>query len=222
MILGNGLIAKAFKNYNFHKNLLIFASGVSNSKEFRKKEFARERDLLIKNLDKKKKIIYFSTFGIEENSTLNDYMQHKLKMEKIVFSSENYLIFRLPQLVGNSNNKNTLLNYFYNKIIAEKEIHLFFNHTRNIIDVLDVVKITQYFIEKKFKNTIINVGNEKYYKIVKIVEIMSSYLKKKPKIKIIKVKKNNEVRNINLGLSSKKFKINFDRNYLVRVIKKYY
>ena len=56
MILGNGLIAKVYKGFNFHKNILIFASGVSNSKEFRKKEFARERDLLIENLDKKKKL----------------------------------------------------------------------------------------------------------------------------------------------------------------------
>ena len=55
MIVGKGLIAKAYKNFNLHKNIIIFASGVSNSKEFRKKEFARERDLLIKNLDKKKK-----------------------------------------------------------------------------------------------------------------------------------------------------------------------
>jgi nucleoside-diphosphate-sugar epimerase len=222
MIVGNGLIAKAYKNYNFHNNILIFASGVSNSKEFKKKEFAKERDLLIRNLDKKKKIIYFSTFGIEESLTLNDYMKHKLNMEKIVRTNENYLIFRLPQLAGNSTNKNTLLNYFYNKIITDKKIYLFLNHTRNIIDVLDVVKITKYFIEKKFSNTIINVGNKKYFKVIKIVEIMSSYLKKKPKIEIIKAKKNNEVHNINLGLSSKKIKINFDKNYLARVIKKYY
>jgi hypothetical protein len=35
-------------------------------------------------------------------------MQHKLKIEKVAFSNENYLIFRLPQLAGNFNNKNTL------------------------------------------------------------------------------------------------------------------
>jgi len=222
MIVGKGLIAKAYKNFNLHKNIIIFASGVSNSKEFRKKEFARERDLLIKSLDKKKKIIYFSTFGIEESSIHNDYIRHKLKMEKIVFSNKNYLIFRLPQLVGNSNNKNTLLNYFYNKIIKDKKIYLFSNHTRNIIDVQDVVKITKYFIKKKYTNAIINVGNEKYFNVVKIIEIMCAYLKKKPKIEIIKVKKNHEVQNINLDLLSKKFNINFDNNYLVRVIKKYY
>lgn len=30
-IIGNGLIAKAFKDFNFTKNCVIFASGVSNS-----------------------------------------------------------------------------------------------------------------------------------------------------------------------------------------------
>ena len=143
-------------------------------------------------------------------------------MEKIVLSNKNYLIFRLPQLAGDSNNKNTLLNYFYNNIIADKKIYLFSNHTRNIIDVFDVFKITKYFIKKEYTNTIINVGNDKYFKVVKIIEIMSSYLKKKPKIEIIKIKKNNEVNNINLDLPSKKFNINFDDNYLLRVIKKYY
>lgn len=49
MIVGNGLIAKEFLEYSNSKNILIFASGVSNSKEERVDEFLREENLLRKN-----------------------------------------------------------------------------------------------------------------------------------------------------------------------------
>jgi hypothetical protein len=60
MIIGNGLIAKSFKKEkNYFKNVIIFASGVSNSKNTNLKEFKREEKLVKKLLKKKKKIYIF-------------------------------------------------------------------------------------------------------------------------------------------------------------------
>ena len=45
MIIGNGLIARSFKNEkNYFKNVIIFASGVANSKNANLKEFQREKN----------------------------------------------------------------------------------------------------------------------------------------------------------------------------------
>jgi hypothetical protein len=49
MIIGSGFIANSFRKFYFdRKNILIFASGVSNSKEKKKKNFEREVNLLKK------------------------------------------------------------------------------------------------------------------------------------------------------------------------------
>ena len=66
MIIGNGLVAKSFKREKkFFKNIIVFASGLANSKNINKKEFVREKKLLKKFLNiKKKKLIYFSTLDI--------------------------------------------------------------------------------------------------------------------------------------------------------------
>ena len=62
MVIGNGLLANTFRKYEDSDSIIIFASGVSNSKEINKSEFKREFDLLKTMLVFKetKKIIYFS------------------------------------------------------------------------------------------------------------------------------------------------------------------
>ena len=60
MIVGNGLIAKAFDNFKDDK-VIIFASGVSNSLEQRKQEFDRENILSNVINENPEKIVYFST-----------------------------------------------------------------------------------------------------------------------------------------------------------------
>ena len=71
-IIGNGLIAKAFQDFNFTKNCVIFASGVSDSADENNFNFAREFNLLentVKNF-KNKRLVYFSTCSL--NSYVND------------------------------------------------------------------------------------------------------------------------------------------------------
>ena len=46
MVVGTGLLAKAFLEYENDDNIIVFASGVSNSKEISREEFDREKLLL--------------------------------------------------------------------------------------------------------------------------------------------------------------------------------
>jgi nucleoside-diphosphate-sugar epimerase len=222
MIIGNGLVANAFKKYFYDKNILIFASGVSNSSEKNLKKFLREKNLIKKFINKKYKIIYFSSFSIEESTYHTKYIKHKIFMEQFISKAKKFLIFRLPQLAGNSTNPHTLMNNICSQINQKKVVTVFLNQSRNIIDINDVVKIVDFYLKKKVNNKIINIGNIKYYKVIYLVKILKKHFKKNVKLNIIFKKKNNEVKKINPGLNLKLRKTIFKKNYLKNLIKKYY
>ena len=111
MIIGNGLIAEAFKKVSVDfKDCIIFASGVSNSKSENSAEFKREFDLIKKYKNEDKKFIYFSTIHtLDPSERDSKYSKHKIEIE--IFIKENfksYIIYRLPVVVGRGGNKKSL------------------------------------------------------------------------------------------------------------------
>jgi len=114
MIIGTGLIAQAFiQHFEDDPNVIIFASGVSNSRENRSQAFLRERQMLIEALSFQKMLVYFSTCSVcDPELQTSPYVMHKKEMEVFVaHSAKDYAIFRLPQVVGETPNPNTLTNY---------------------------------------------------------------------------------------------------------------
>ena len=61
MVIGKGLIAKRFYSYESDSDILIFASGVSNSKNRDEALFARELELLQNTINTypDKVLVYF-------------------------------------------------------------------------------------------------------------------------------------------------------------------
>lgn len=156
MVIGNGLLANAFSEFKDLDDYVIFASGVSNSKETDYEKFLRELDLLtsIYNQILNKKIIYFSTCSISDN-TLNDskYINHKINMEIAIKQSfEKYVIFRLPNVIGRTNNPNTFFNFMKNKIINNEEIIVQKQAKRYFIDIDDL----SLFLPEIIKNPLSN------------------------------------------------------------------
>ena len=140
MVIGNGLLAKEFNFYKNNEQIVIFASGVSNSKENNHHEFQREEQLLKKTIEENnnKILVYFSTCSIDSVETSNnDYVKHKLRMEKIVESHKFFYIFRLPQVVGITKS-NTIIKYFVESITKNKELTINRYSTRNLISISDV------------------------------------------------------------------------------------
>ena len=45
MVVGNGMLARAFKSYQKQDNIIIFASGISYSNETDSSSFVREKEL---------------------------------------------------------------------------------------------------------------------------------------------------------------------------------
>jgi nucleoside-diphosphate-sugar epimerase len=152
MIIGNGLIATTINNsFLDHTNLCVFAAGVSNSSETNESEFQRELDLLKKTLadNNTKKFIYFSTVSIDVKKIPTPYTTHKLNMEKYIEeNTTNYLILRLPNVVGNSTNPNQLVNYFYNSLINNIPVTITKNYIRHLLDVEDIPSIIKFLLIK--------------------------------------------------------------------------
>lgn len=222
MIIGNGLIAKSFKKEkNYFKNVIIFASGVSNSKNINFKEFKREKKLVIKLLKKKKNkiFIYFSSLDIFRKIK-TPYINHKINLEKLLIKEKNVLIIRLPQLIGNSKNKYTLFNFLKQNLKKNKKIIIYKNFYRNFVDVEDVVKSIKKLKLKIKKFNKLNLFNKKSIKISEIVNFFVNH-------KIIKNKifKFNYSQDLHYYKMSKFYKDKYieinKKNYYSKVFKKY-
>ena len=171
MIIGKGMVATALQSIDSDE-VCFFASGVSSSNIDNKIEFDREKELLETTLDKYSNasiFIYFSSCGIEFETT--PYFSHKQNMEKIVANrAKKYYIFRLPQVVGRGGNRNTLFNYLMNQVKKEKEIEIWKNVRRNLIDIDDVVDIIKQIISNNIQtNSIINIASPFNVSILEII-----------------------------------------------------
>ena len=177
MVVGNGLIARAFEKYKDSDNVIIFDSGVSNSKEDRDTEFMREIDLLSNYSYTPYRFIYFSTCSVDDLSLKDSkYIAHKMRMEELIKRNfTNNIIFRLPNVIGSSDNPNTSFNYFKNRIEDNLSITIEEYATRYLIDSDDLSTLLSYFIEKdidkKVSQTINVVLDNKIY-VKDMIELM--------------------------------------------------
>ena len=125
--------------------------------------------------------VYFSTCSVyDAKLNASMYIRHKSEMEELVTSHPNYLIFRLPQVVGVTQNPYTLVNYLYYKILYGEKFTLMQRAMRNIIDVDDVTAIVKYYIKNSsIRNEIINVANTNFISVKEVVAIFEKLLQKK-------------------------------------------
>ena len=226
MIVGNGMIASAFKARGVNlTGFTLFASGVSNSNECNPEHFKREKDTLKFHLNSCKNIIYFSTCSVSDPQLKeSEYVLHKISMESyIIRESSEYLIFRLPQVVGFSRNKNNLANFLFEQISKKKPINLWTNAARNLIDIDDVVSVVEYILMHKiYINNVINIANPNSLSISEIVSIFEKILNKKA---LILPQNRGGNYSIDTSAVSKIYTnlgITFDQKYTEKLFKKYY
>ena len=87
IVIGDGLMARAFSGSDLPEGVVVFASGVSNSLETDLRQFKRERSLLEETLRQHPQatLVYFGTCSVydpERSST--PYVRHKLEMESLI------------------------------------------------------------------------------------------------------------------------------------------
>ena len=225
MIIGNGLIASLFPDYD-RENVIFFASGVSNSLETRKDRFAREENLIRKTLQENpgKIFVYFSTCSIYDSSkTGSDYVLHKLKMEQIIKNTvEKYLIGRVSNAVGKGGNPNLLMNYLTQAVRNGEEINVHIAATRNLIDAEDVRNIILDLLDKNDLNKIVNIAYPHNYSVIEILEIIGRFYNKKLNMNLLESGSRYEIDIPNLMAYFKQHNLINKETYLYRILEKYY
>jgi len=227
MVIGNGMIAKRFETYQDKNQFVIFASGVSNSKSTNDDEYKRETELLQTTIatNKEKTIVYFSTCNIYDPSeNKSKYVSHKKKIEKYIINSKcNYYIFRVSNAVGKSKNPNTILNFFVYHILNKINFDLWYNATRNLIDVDDIYQIIHFILQGNlFPNQIINIANPTNYSVRDIVTHIEDF--RKIKATYSKIKKGCSF-DIDISLIEpiiQRIPIQFGEDYVSRLLQKNY
>tara|TARA_B110000259_G_scaffold172298_1_gene204593 strand:+ start:90 stop:536 length:447 start_codon:yes stop_codon:yes gene_type:complete len=146
-------------------------------------------------------------------------------MEKIIKKEfKNFIIIRLPEVVGKSVNKFTLTNFIYDKITKSIKFQLWSNALRNLIDIKDVVHIVSKIIKiKEFKNCTLNIFNPNMYNVLEIVRCFEKILKKKGNYTLVSSQTNKWKINYSI-INNKRISFNyrFKKNYLHKILNKYY
>jgi nucleoside-diphosphate-sugar epimerase len=227
MIIGNGMVAKRFESYKTNDQFLIFASGISNSKNINPEAYERELILLQQSMKKnqEKILVYFSTCSIydpgEENSK---YVLHKKQIEHLIQKDQKrFYIFRVSNLVGQSGNRNTILNFYVYHILNGINFDLWTNATRNLIDIDDMYKIADDVLKKGvIQNQFINIANTENYTTQEIITAIENLWN--IKANYIPIQKGNPFI-IDLAAIRpimKELGIHFGKNYLTNLLRKYY
>jgi nucleoside-diphosphate-sugar epimerase len=225
MIVGSGLIASAFIPYFLDDaDVVVFASGVSNSRECRSEAFLRERQLLMDALRHERFILYFSTCSVSDAELLDTpYVVHKKEMESLVHSSKDYVIFRLPQAVGKTSNSNTLTNYFYKQIMSGAHFQVWRHARRNIIDVDDVALIVTHLVRNSLVNRITtNIACPFSVSIPQLVSIFECVLGKKSNYTFVEAGSAYLIDSSLATEAASQIGIDFDDVYIENLIRKYY
>lgn len=227
MVVGNGMVAQRFQGMKNEKEFLFFASGVSNSKCNNINEYEREFELLKNSLKQypDKHLVYFSTTSIydaSENKSM--YVQHKLNIEKYIIEHvQKFTIFRLSNLVGKSQNTNTIVNYFVQQISLGTSFQLWKNATRNLIDIDDAFAIIEAMLSSElFQNKIVNVANSISYTTLEIVQAIEQLLAKPAHYDAVDKGVSFKIDTHDMKIIVDKLAISFDENYLNTLLKKYY
>ena len=190
MIVGKGMVAGALKDIAGWDADILFSSGVSNSGERDINAFLKERNLITDYLEKLSPgstFVYFSTTSIfDPSKAANPYIVHKQNIEKFLIDSNvNYLILRLPNLVGNSSNPHTLTNFFVNSIKSGRLISLHSRAIRHLIDVADLTSILSDVKDKYGKSRrIVNVETDKPLSAAQILNYLEQTLDMKAIVRV--------------------------------------
>jgi|TARA_B110000971_G_C19976678_1_gene485294 nucleoside-diphosphate-sugar epimerase len=110
------------------------------------------------------------------------------------------------------------------KMINNENFYVFKNAKRNIINIIDVVRISILLMNKiNLKNETINVVNPKFYKPLRIIKDLEKTLSKKGKYKVLN--KKTEYWAIDLKKTKKlvpHYLNVFKKDYLLKTLKSYY
>lgn len=230
MIVGNGMLATAFAPFHDRSDVVVFASGVANSAETSLEQFERERLLLQSVLSRTQSetpealFVYIGTCSVHDNdSAASAYVQHKRRMEELVQASyANHLVIRMPQVVGPSRNRTTLVNYLFDRIRNDEPFTVWRHAVRYLIDIEDAIRIAQRLIEcVPPRSRLVHIVPRPCL-ATEIVAALESVCGRRAKYTLVDKGAQYDLESAARGSIADNLDVAFDDNYLQRMIAKYY
>jgi len=227
MVIGNGMIATRFGSYAENKDILVFASGVSNSSSVEETDYKREESLLRHSIQDhpEKTHVYFSTCSIYDPSLQESiYVKHKLKMEQLIQrSSSSYIIFRVSNPVGVTDNLHTVLNFFATHIKEQEHFTVWQYASRNLIDMEDVFKVCNHLIQNgEQRNSIVNIANPVNYPVTLIIQAIEKHFSLKGNYSLAEKGNSPLVDTTAIQPLFRQLHLEFNNDYLEGLLQKYF
>jgi UDP-2-acetamido-2,6-beta-L-arabino-hexul-4-ose reductase len=190
MVIGEGLMAGAFRSFSEDENVIIFASGISDSTCITDSAYSREIDLLMETMNRfpLATLVYFSTTSITDSELQNTkYVIHKKNIENLIMlNQKSFLIFRVSNVVGIGGNKKNIVNYFYEKIINNEAFEVWSKSYRNLIGINEVYNLVRCVIKKNlYLNEIIEIALPYNIKVLDIVDYLGELTGIHPRYTIV-------------------------------------
>jgi nucleoside-diphosphate-sugar epimerase len=226
LIVGSGMMARAFGSFEGQRGVVIFASGVSDSLETAESAFARERDLLARTRAQHPEalLVYFGTCSVDDpDRAPTAYVAHKLRMETMLEqSSAPWLVLRLPLAIGPGQRGRTLAPYLHDRIRRGERFEVWQHATRYPIDVADVLRISSRFIAgRTFWNRRINIAL-RAFPVLEFVRVMESIVGKPAVYDLVPKGQHYAVHCPEVAALAAELELDFSERYLDRVLRKYF
>ena len=220
------MLAKAFSAFTPSADVVIFASGVSDSMETRASIFARERELLecTRAAHADRLLVYFGTCSAEDpDRRETPYVQHKLQMESLLTEqSAPWMVIRLPLAIGREHRSPTLANFLHERISRGESFEVWARSTRYPIDVEDAFRITARFIAARpmWQRTI-NVAL-RAFPVLDFVHILEAITGKKARYTVVDKGAHYVLQCPEVAAVAAELELDFGPGYLERVLRKYF
>jgi nucleoside-diphosphate-sugar epimerase len=226
VIVGHGLLAKAFAGFEHTERVLVYAAGVSDSLETDPAAFERERKLLetARAQHPERLLVYFGTCSADDpDRRETPYVTHKLEMERVLEQHPApWMVLRLPLAIGPVRGGHTLAPFLYERISRGERFQVWQHATRYPIDVQDVVRIAARLIPNRAHwNRKINVAL-RAYSILDFVRTMESIVGRPAIYELVPKGRHYEIRCPEVEALVEELALEADEGYLDRVLRKYF
>ena len=142
-------------------------------------------------------------------------------MEDIIKEhSNNYYIFRVPQLFGDLILHKTLINFIYKAIEHNHKFNIYDEAYRYVIEINDVQKLVESYLDYDGCMTV-DLANPYRYKVLDIVQIFEKLLRKKANYKIIQKEDKYilDLTSLENFIKEKRIDIDFGEEYLIKKLR---
>lgn len=226
MVVGNGMIAQAFASFATRPDVVVFASGVSDSLETRESAFARERALLQRTRAEHPQalLLYFSTCSVDDPDRRDTpYVRHKLAMEALVRAAPGpWLVLRLPLAIGRGHRGNTLARFLHERISRGERFEVWKCSTRYPIDVEDVVRIVGRLVaDPAMRRRTVNVALRPYA-VLDFVRALERIVGKPARYELVDRGAHYDVQCPEIEALRGELGLDASEAYLERVLRKYF